>query len=522
MNRNLLWRGVLIGAVVAIALVLALPLKDKINLGLDLKGGMHLVLQVQTQDAVRAEVESEMGRLIRQAEEEKITGLAGRRVGDNAFEITGAQEGTRDKVLDIANRFLPTFSRRSGAPGLVFEMKPEVVQQTRQLAVQQAKRTITNRIDQFGVAEPVVQEASGYRILVQLPGIDDQERVRRLIKNTAFLEFRLVRFPAGGGSAPTREAILANYNNQLPPELEILEGDARDNVTQQITGKVYYGVEKKRVITGRDLKSARPGQGQFNEPVVNFNLSPASAKTFGEITGSNINTGLAIVLDGRVVSAPVIHAKITDSGVIEGNFSQQEAEDLSTVLRSGALPAGITYLEERTVGPALGRDSIEEGIRAGIVGTALVVAAMLIIYSLSGLNAVVALMLNIVLLFGGMGMFHSTLTLPGIAGIILTIGMAVDANVLIFERIREEMHAGRSIRSAIDLGFERAFSSIFDGHVTTLISAVFLFQFGTGPIKGFAVTLFIGLIASLFTSVFVSRWMFDLILHYRRVQKLSI
>lgn len=522
MNRNLLWRGVLIGAVVLIALALALPLKDKINLGLDLKGGMHLVLQVQTQDAVRAEVESEMGRLIRAAEEEKVTGLSGRRVGDTAFELTGVQEGTRDKILDIANRFLPTFARRSGTPGLVFEMKPEVIQQTREMAVRQAKQTITNRIDQFGVAEPVVQEASNYRILVQLPGIDDQERVRRLIKNTAFLEFRLVRFPAGGGSAPTREAILANYNNQLPPELEILEGDARDNVTQQVTGKVYYAVEKKRVITGRDLKSARPGQGQFNEPVVNFNLTPASAKTFGEITGANINTGLAIVLDGRVVSAPVIHARITDSGVIEGNFSQQEAEDLSTVLRSGALPAGITYLEERTVGPALGRDSIEEGIRAGIVGTALVVAAMLSIYLLSGVNAVVALMLNVVLLFGGMGMFHSTLTLPGIAGIILTIGMAVDANVLIFERIREEMHAGRSIRSAIDLGFERAFSSIFDGHLTTLISAVFLFQFGTGPIKGFAVTLFIGLIASLFTSVFVSRWMFDLVLHYRRVQKLSI
>src|SRR6185369_11668010 len=236
---------------------------------------------------------------------------------------------------------------------------------------------------------------------------------------------------------------------------------------------------------------------------------PDGAQKFGELTGANINKPLAIVLDGRVVSAPNIHSKITDRGQIEGGFTQQQAEDLSTVLRSGALPASITYLEERTVGPWLGRDSIQQGLRAGIVGTAAVVIAMLVIYLLSGVNAIVALLLNVVILFGGLGAFHSTLTLPGIAGIILTIGMAVDANVLVFERIREEMRAGRTLRSAIDLGFERAFGSIIDTHVTTIVSALFLFQFGTGPIKGFAVTLTIGLLASLFTAVFVSRWIFD-------------
>jgi preprotein translocase subunit SecD len=228
------------------------------------------------------------------------------------------------------------------------------------------------------------------------------------------------------------------------------------------------------------------------------------------------------VLDGRVVSAPVVNSRISDRGQIEGGFTAKSAQDLSTVLRSGALPASITYLEERTVGPSLGRDAIRDGLRAGLLGTALVMLAMVAYYHLSGMNAILALVLNVLILFGGMGMFHSTLTLPGIAGVILTIGMAVDANVLVFERIREEMRAGRTVRSSIDLGFERAFTSIIDTHVTTVISALFLFQFGTGPIKGFAVTLIIGLIASIFTAVFVSRWLFDLVLSRRRVQRLSI
>jgi preprotein translocase subunit SecD len=345
--------------------------------------------------------------------------------------------------------------------------------------------------------------------------------VRRLIKNTAFLEFRIVRFPEGGGGVPTRDALLAQFNGNLPPDLEILEGDIRDE-QDAVTGEQYYAVEKRRTVTGRDLKTARPGLGQFNDPIVEFSLTPEGSAKFGELTGNNVGKPLAIVLDGRVVSAPRINSRITDNGLIEGGFSQQEAQDLATVLRSGALPAGITYLEERTVGPSLGRDSIEKGLLAGLVGTALVILYMLIIYNLSGLNAVAALFLNILLLFGGLAAFGATLTLPGIAGIILTIGMAVDANVLVFERIREELRAGRTVRSAIDLGFEKALSSIIDSNVTTLIAAVFLFQFGTGPIKGFAVTLTIGLLASMFTAVFVSRWLFDVVLSRRRVQRLSI
>jgi len=404
---------------------------------------------------------------------------------------------------------------------MVFTMKPENANSIRDLAVTQAKQTIDNRVNNFGVVEPVIQAASNYRIIVELPGVDDTERVRRLIKNTAFLEFRIVQYPPNGGGAPSQEQILQHYNGQIPPDVEIMDGDQRnqDNI---VVGKQYYAVEKRRQVTGRDLKTARPGMGQFNQPIVEFSLTPDGAQKFGELTGANINKPLAIVLDGRIVSAPNIHSRITDNGQIEGGFTQQQAQDLSTVLRSGALPAGITYLEERTVGPSLGRDSIQSGLRAGVVGTALVVVAMLVIYALSGVNAIAALLLNVLILFGGIGAFHSTLTLPGIAGIILTIGMAVDANVLVFERIREEMHAGRTVRSAIEQGFGRAWTSVLDTHCTTLISALFLFQFGTGPIRGFAVTLMVGLTASLFTAVFVSHWIFDFVLSRRKVQKLSI
>jgi len=521
MNRNLLGRGLVILASILVAVILAYPPKEKINLGLDLQGGMHLVLQVHTEDAVRAEVDSDVDRLLATAKEKGWTGLTARRVGDAAFEVAGATEADRDAVTKVLTDSFRDYSLARGG-NLRYEMKPDVVNRNRQLAVKQAVETIRNRVDAFGVAEPVIQEGSNNRVVVELPGVDDPERVRRLIKSTAFLEFRLVSYPQGGGGSGSREEILQHYNNQLPADVEIMEGDRIDRETRQVVGKEYYAVERRRVITGRDLKNARPSQGQFSQPVVQFTLTPGGAQAFGNATGANVGRGLGIVLDGRVVSAPRINSKITDSGIIEGNFTQQEVDDLSTVLRSGALPASLTYLEERTVGPSLGRDSIQQGLRAGIVGTSLVVVAMLLIYNLTGVNAVMALILNVLLLFGGMGALHSTLTLPGIAGVILTIGMAVDANVLVFERIREELRAGRTVRSAIDLGFQHAFTSIIDTHVTTIVSAMILFQFGTGPIKGFAVTLVIGLIASLFTAVFVSRWIFDLVLSRRRVQRLSI
>jgi preprotein translocase subunit SecD len=447
------------------------------------------------------------------------------RTSDTSFDVTGVPVDQDGVVGKAANDYLPGWDWNRSGDRIAFKMDAANIKSIRELAVQQALQTIRNRVDEFGVSEPTIarQGLDSDRIVVQLPGVDDPERVKRLIKNTAFLEFRLVDFPPSGTEGvDTREAVLQHYNGALPDTLEILPGDVRDRQGRSI-GQRFYGVEKRRVITGRDLKNARPGMGQFNEPVVHFSLSAEGAQLFGKATGENVGRGLAIILDGKVVSAPRINSRITDSGVIEGRFTQKEVEDLSAVLRSGALPAGITYLEERTVGPSLGADSIRDGLRAGGVGAALVVLAMLIVYRGAGVNAVLALVVNLLLIFGALAWLGSTLTLPGIAGIVLTIGMAVDANVLVFERIKEELRAGRTVRSAIDAGFKHALTAIIDAHVAALIAALFLFQFGTGPVRGFAVTLSIGIIGTVFTAVVVSHWLFD-VEHARkdRVDTISI
>jgi preprotein translocase subunit SecD len=523
MKRNLLWRGLLILAVTLAAGAAAYPPHQKINLGLDLRGGMHLVLQVHTEDALRAETDGDMARLAQQVKDDSQGKLdiKPQRTGDTQFAVPGLTPEAKTAVLDAGKRVLQRFNSSEQSDAVSFAMLPGEVSKLRDLSVNQAVQTIRNRIDAYGVAEPVIQSAGGDRIVVQLPGVDDPDRVRKLIKNTAFLEFRLTAFPKDGSHAVTREEILQNYHGSVPPDVEILPAvrSVRDTGSNEPR---FYAVERHRTVTGRDLRNARPATGNMNQPIVEFSLTPDGAKSFSTMTGEHVGTGLAIVLDGQVVSAPKINSRISDSGIIEGSFTQKEVEDLSTVLRSGALPASITYLEERTVGPSLGRDSINEGLLAGVVGSTLVILVMLLYYHLSGVNAISALVLNVLLLFGGMGLLHSTLTLPGIAGVILTVGMAVDANVLVFERIREELRAGRTVRSAIDQGFDRAFTSIIDTHVTTLISAMFLFEFGTGPIKGFAITLIFGLVASLFTSVFVSRWIFDLVLSRRKVATLSI
>ena len=523
MDRTLMMRGLTILAVVAIFAFWAYPPKEKIQLGLDLQGGMHLVLQVETEDAIRAETDNTIDALRRELGDASIAVGEITRTGDAAFTAVGVPADRDDYIEDeIVDRQFTGWSMRRTGGQLEFELADSEIKNIQQLAVNQARETIRNRVDAFGVAEPVIHDEGlgSNRIVVQLPGVDDPERVKQLIKNTAFLEFRLVA--ENTREFPTREAALAHYGGTLPSTFEVMTEDLR-NEEKQIVGQRYWVLEKQRVITGRDLKTARMTAGEFNEPNVSFTLTSEGGRKFGDTTGANVGRGLAIVLDSRVISAPNIESRITNQGIIRGNFTFQEVDDLVTVLRSGALPAGLTYLEERTVGPTLGRDSILKGRRAGLIGGSLVILTMLVVYKLTGFNAVLALTLNVVLVFGALATFGATLTVPGIAGIVLTIGMAVDANVLIFERIREELRSGRTVKSAVAAGFAKALSSILDANFTTMIAAIFLFMFGTGPIRGFAVTLSVGILASLFTAVFVSRWIFDLYTSRRqRVEKLSI
>ena len=524
MRRGLLWKGILIGAVALLAILSAYPVEENIKLGLDLRGGTYLVLRVEVEDALNAETDKDIGRLVEELRDREIGTASGTSTSSTGFELLGVPSSRSKDISEIADEFLPGWDYQRVGESVRFSMKAQTASLISNQSVKQALETIRNRVDAFGVSEPTIQRQGleGDRIVVQLPGVDDPDRVKKLIKNTAFLDFRLVAYPPDGGGVPTREQVLANYGGSLPDGVEILEGPIRD-ANGEVVAVQYYGVEKLSVITGRDLKDARPGLGDFNQPIVNFFLTHDGGQRFGEVTGNSIGRGLAIVLDGKVRSAPTIRAKISDSGIIEGSFTRQEVEDLSTVLKSGALPAAITYLEERTVGPSLGQDSIDQGLKAGLLGLSLVVLAMLLVYKATGINAVVALTLNIVIIFGMLAYFGATLTLPGIAGIVLTIGMAVDANVLVFERIREELRHGRTVKSAIDAGFAKALSSVMDANITTLLAALFLFQFGTGPIRGFAVTLSVGIFASLFSALFVSRWLFDLILSRRgRVDRLSI
>jgi preprotein translocase subunit SecD len=518
-DRKIVWRIVIILAVVAAA-VFALLQRD-INLGLDLSGGIHLVLKVETGDAIKAELDDAALRLKARAEDQNITlGETSVEPAELRFRVAVPSDVDRTALRDLANDYLPEYDTDAGAEGWIFRFQPNVERNIRDLAVRQALETIRNRVDQFGVAEPVIQRQGieSDRILIQLPGVDDPSRVKEIISHTAFLEWKEVM----AGPAPNREVLLTRFGGQVPADAEVATED-REDASGAVVGKDYYLLRKAAIVTGRDLRTARRGQGQFGEPVVNFYLVPAGGDKFAEFTAAHIGDPAAIVLDGNVISAPVIRSRIRDEGYIEGNFDIESAEDLALKLRAGALPASITYLEERTVGPSLGRDSVVRGVRAAIVGLVLVMVFMLVYYKKSGLNADIALVLNIVILLGAMAYFGATLTLPGIAGVILTIGMAVDANVLIFERIREELTVGKTARSAVDTGFSRAFGTILDANLTTLIAALFLFQFGTGPVKGFAVTLSIGILASVFTAVFVSRTLYMLVLARKdRVETLSV
>jgi preprotein translocase subunit SecD len=357
---------------------------------------------------------------------------------------------------------------------------------------------------------------AGDKILIELPGIDNPERVKSLIKSTAMLEFRLVV----AGPFLTEEAALKDYNGKLPEDLEIVKTNPRR------LDKGFYVLKAATVVPGKDLKSARRAQDQYGAPAVGFSFNSQGSDLFGKFTAANIGKQLSIVLDDRIESVATIQSMISGDGIISGGrggFKIDEVDDIVLVLRSGALPAPLKYIEERTIGPSLGTDSIRKGLAACLMGLFLVVGFMLVYYRAAGVNSIVALALNMVILMGAMASFRATLSMPGIAGIILSIGMAVDANVLIFERIREELRMGKSPKSAIDAGFKKAFWTIFDSNLTTVISAIFLFQFGTGPIKGFAVTLIIGISASMFTAIFVSRVIFDLTYGPRKkLTKLSI
>lgn len=509
------WKWIITLIVVIGAIYLAYPPKEKIRLGLDLRGGMHLLLEVVTNDALKMEADHVVLRL-QDLFKEKMVKFLRITIGEDTktIIIEGVDLSQESTVKDAIDQFANEWDYSITSDRIRLTLKPNVVVYLREMAVNQAIETIRGRVDELGVAEPVIQKHGADRILVQLPGIDNPERVKNIIQNTALLELKLVV----KGPVSDREELLKDYNGVEPPDMEVVKSDP---VKSRVHG--YYLVKRVAAITGKDIRNARVGKDEFNQPVVNFTLSNQGGKIFEKVTSENIGKPLAIILDGRVISAPVIEAVIRDAGRITGHFTLQEAEDLAIVLRSGALPAGIKYLEERTIGPSLGMDSITKGLRASLVSLIVVMAFMVFYYRLSGVNAVIALVLNIIILLGVMSYFKATLTLPGIAGIVLTIGMAVDANVLIFERIRENLRLGKSVKASIPEGFKKAWVTILDSNLTTIVAAIFLLQFGTGPVKGFAVTLIIGIVASLFTAVFVSRMIFDFVLsRKKKVEKLSI
>jgi preprotein translocase subunit SecD len=497
----------------------ALLMDKQLKLGLDLKGGVHLVLRVNTDDALRIETETEMERLREELSKRGVMVTSLTSPDSTHFRVEGvsqAQDATfRQAVVD--QNILTNFDRSSGTNGTyVLSMKPNVQVSLREEAVVQGRETIERRVNELGVTEPSIaqQGQSGDQILVQLPGVTDVDRAKEIIRSTGLLELKIVE----QGPAATREALL--QNGQVANGMEVVPGVSTPGDT---AGTVFYLVRKVAAVTGKDLRNARQTVDENNQPAVGFTLTNDGAQRFGKVTGENVGRQLAIILDGRVQSAPRIESRISTDGRITGSFTQEEVQNLSLILRSGALPARMDYLEERTIGPSLGADSIRSGVMASVVGLLLVVSFMLVYYKLSGVNAIVALIFNLVILLGLMAYIGAVMTLPGIAGFVLTMGIGVDSNVLIFERIKEELAAQRGIRASINAGFGRVFWTLVDTHMAALISCAFLFQFGTGPIRGFAMTLVIGLVSNLFTSIFVSKTLFELALTRRQqVATLSI
>ncbi len=517
-------QGLLILAVLVVGLVFALPSflgktempqgwigpKSKLRLGLDLQGGIHMVLKV---DSIKA-VENRLNTLASDLKPHMIENRIGySKVAYEAPDKVVVELKNKDEYDGLAKLVAESYPNlvevdkkdAEGGAAVTYQLKPGEVKGIREQAVQQALETIRNRIDQFGVNEPSIIPQADEKIVLQLPGITDPERAKTLIGRTAVLEFKLVDEEHSVDDAVQGKVPEGSYLARMKDNQPIL-------------------LKETTVLTGSMLDDA---QGKIspsdNMPYVALSFNPEGARIFERVTSENVGKRLAIVLDGRVNSAPVIRDAISGGkAIIEGRFTDEESRDLALVLRSGALPAPVDIIEERTVGPSLGEDSIRMGVTAAFIGALLVIIFMIVYYKASGLIANIALAANIVLLVAIMAMFHAVLTLPGIAGIGLTIGMAVDANILVFERIREEIRLGRTAKMAVDAGFEHALWTILDANITTLIPAVVLFQFGTGPIKGFAVTLSVGILTTLFTTLIVSRWIMDWTVDSLKVETISI
>ncbi len=492
---------------------------DPIHLGLDLQGGMHLVLGVEVDKAVESRLDTIADQTESLLREEDIIFKRVSRLSEERLAVTVYDQEAAASLDRIMEENYPSMEplpaeKEGSTIQKVYRLSEQESAAVRDYAVRQALETMRNRVDQFGVSEPTLQRQSGNRILIQLPGIKDPERAVALLGKTARLEFKMV-----AEEVNPQEAV----KGTLPAGTELLyerRVDARSGAVTEIP----IVVQDKTVLTGDLLSDAQVRiDTQFNEPYVAMDFNSVGAKRFDQITAANVGKRMAIILDDTVYSAPVIRERISGgSAQISGAFTEQEATDLAIVLRAGSLPAPVQILEDRTVGPSLGMDSIRKGIFSVIIGGILVILAMVIYYRLSGIVANLALVLNLIFIMALLSLLQATLTLPGIAGIVLTVGMAVDANVLIFERIREELRLGKTARAALDAGYSKAFLTIIDANITTLIAALVLFQFGTGPVKGFAVTLSIGILASLFTAIFVSRVVFDFFLERRQIKRLSI
>jgi preprotein translocase subunit SecD len=493
--------------------------QDRINLGLDLQGGIHLVMEVETQKAVEGQLDIIATDLEDTLNEKTLRFKSVSRLGVDRIALVLFDKGTAEAVSKLLKDKYPRLELQpafdeGGFFNLQLRMAEGEMESVKDKAVQQALETIRNRIDQFGVSEPVIQREGEKNIVVQLPGVKDPKRAIALIGKTARLEFKLVDESVNPATVTP---------GSLPEGTELLL-EKQVDIDTGVVSEVPYVLKKKTVLTGDLLTDAQVRiDSQFNQPYVAIEFNAVGAKLFDQITAANVGKRFAIVLDNNVYSAPVIRERISGgSAQISGSFNEKEASDLAIVLRAGALPAPVKIIQNVTVGPSLGQDSINKGLIAGLIGVVLVICFMAVYYKLSGMIANVGMLLNLLYLMGALAAFGATLTLPGIAAIVLLIGMSVDANVLIFERIREELRLGKTAKAALDAGYDKAFLTIMDSHITTLITAAVLFQFGTGPVKGFAVSLSLGVIINLFTALVGTKVVFDYFLGRGRAKKLSI